>query len=474
MKKVLLRYVILACLLSGFPCSSLPETPEAKALSALVPKVIFLCDFAIHFQTSPILKSSWKVLQDPALDTHNLIQLLKSPNPKIRSLAIFALNHKNDPRVLPEIAELRSDRTPSYTCPYPVAQPLPPDKPETWPQISHTVGDLATEVVGQYLYESGYADFNEYWKDHKDRNYSLSWFALRLRGFWGSRDPDRSSVDILRREVTHLPSPDRQWTVLWLGTLPNPNDVVRPYTSNELIQNAAELGHEAMLRLLNGQIQSTDPDLRARRDPPYSESLQVLQTFVLKHSPQLLDQTDHDFLIQEKFSRSVWYPIGAAQLDRKNAASILHTAFKRFDGEWDDYNRAVLAMALWNLEGDRETGFILDWFYNASMGAGLYATPRHQFLRDAEEQENGKPLVAALIRDPRFDTLEWNSLDDLVWMIRRWTGRDFVGLDVENRAKSDDLVVRSDALTEYRRRVRSTIPLWLRSEPSHISLSQQP
>ena len=243
--------------------------------------------------------------------------------------------------------------------------------------------------------------------------------------------------------------------------MPNPNDVVRPYTPFELVRNASELGHEAMIGLLNGQIKSADPDLRARQDFVYSESLQALQTFVLKGSSQLLAETDRGFLLQEKFSRFVRYPIAAAQLDRKSAASILHAAFQRFDGHLDDYNRAVLAMALWNLEGQRETRFILDWFYNASMGAGLYATPRHVFLRDAEEQEKAKSLIAALIRDPRFDSLEWNSLDDLVWMIRRWTRRDFVSSDVENQVKADDVAVRDAGLAEYRRRIRATIPLWL-------------
>jgi len=95
------------------------------------------------------------------------------------------------------------------------------------------------------------------------------------------------------------------------------------------------------------------------------------------------------------------------------------------------------------------------------MGAGLYATPRHVFLRDAEEQEKAKPFIAALIRDPRFDSLEWNSLDDLVWMIRRWTQRDFVSPDVENQVKADDVAVCDAGLAEYRRRIRATIPLWL-------------
>jgi hypothetical protein len=48
-----------------------------------------------------------------------------------------------------------------------------------------------------------------------------------------------------------------------MGTLPNPNNVVRPYTEDEQVRNATELGHEATLQLLSGQIQSTDPDMRS-------------------------------------------------------------------------------------------------------------------------------------------------------------------------------------------------------------------
>jgi hypothetical protein len=243
---------------------------------------------------------------------------------------------------------------------------------------------------------------------------------------------------------------------------------VRPYAEGEQARNAAELGHDAMLQLLDGHIQSTDPDLRSRQDPVYSESLQALQTFVLRHSPQLLAETDRDFLLQEKFGRFPWYSIGAAQLDRKNASKILHAAYERFDRTWDDYNRAVLVLALWNLQGQREIGFILNWFYTASMGAGLYATPRHQFLKDAEEREDAKPLIAALIRDPHFNRLEWNSLDDLVWMIARWTGQHSVRSYPESRVRSEDPVVRDNALAEYRRRIRSSIPLWLPKEPTHV------
>jgi len=109
MKKVVLRSVILIGVLTDSASLSLAETPEARTLSALAPKVVFLCDFATNFHASPELVSSWNALQDPSLGTSNLISLLKSQDPKIRALAIFALDRKNDPQVLPDIAALQSD-----------------------------------------------------------------------------------------------------------------------------------------------------------------------------------------------------------------------------------------------------------------------------------------------------------------------------------------------------------------------------
>jgi hypothetical protein len=127
MRKGLLHGGILICVLANSPWFSLAETPEARTLSALAPKVHFLCSFAIGFQASPQSVSAWKALQDPSLDTSNLIRLLSSADPKIRALAIFALDYKNDPRVLPEIAALQSDGAASYSCPLPYAGPLPMD-----------------------------------------------------------------------------------------------------------------------------------------------------------------------------------------------------------------------------------------------------------------------------------------------------------------------------------------------------------
>jgi hypothetical protein len=165
--------LILIGVLAGSTCFSLAETPEGRTLSSAAPKVHFLCDFATKFHASPESVSSWKALQEPSRDTGNLIRLLKNEDPKIRALAIFALDYKNGPRALPEIAALQSDRATAYSCPMPVAGPLPVDKPEAWPQQPSTVGGLASEVVNRYLSESGYTNFSDYWMDHKDRRYCV-------------------------------------------------------------------------------------------------------------------------------------------------------------------------------------------------------------------------------------------------------------------------------------------------------------
>lgn len=124
MRKLLLAggaCVVFVSVSSGLPA---PETAEAKALSNLRERAVFLCGFATIFHRSPKLESTWKALEDPELKTENLIPLLHSPDPKIRSLAIFALDHKEDPRVLPEIASLESDRAASYPWPMPVNSAL--------------------------------------------------------------------------------------------------------------------------------------------------------------------------------------------------------------------------------------------------------------------------------------------------------------------------------------------------------------
>src|SRR5437899_4679519 len=116
------------------------------------------------------------------------------------------------------------------------AGPLPQARPETWTREPGTVGDLAMEVVRRYLSEAGYASFADYWKDHKDRNYSLSWFALRLQRVWSVNYLNHPSMDALRHEISQLASPDSQWNVLWRGTLSKPNYIYWHYSQDQVLR----------------------------------------------------------------------------------------------------------------------------------------------------------------------------------------------------------------------------------------------
>lgn len=198
----------------GLPASSsdLPETREAKELSALEPKVVFLCEYA-RFQATPEMRSYLAELSDPSLDSVNLVALLKSPNPKIRSLAIFALGRKYDPHLLPAIAPLQSDRSSSYRCPLPVDY-YPSNKPESWLSIPETVGDVAREVIHPYLDISGYTNFSDYWAHYEKRNYSVAWFVLELGRAWDAFDLAHPELEAIRDRIAQLPAPDRQWTIL--------------------------------------------------------------------------------------------------------------------------------------------------------------------------------------------------------------------------------------------------------------------
>jgi hypothetical protein len=89
---------------------------------------------------------------------------------------------------------------------------------------------------------------------------------LELRRAWDPFDPTHPALDIVRREVAQLPSPDRQWRVLCLGTLSNPNRVTYPYSEDDLRRAAAELGHDKLIQFIEGKILSTDPAFAGPKD----------------------------------------------------------------------------------------------------------------------------------------------------------------------------------------------------------------
>ncbi len=419
--------LVCSALLPTSSCSA--ETPEAKELSALEPKVVYLCEYA-HSDATQEMRSFWRALSDPSLNTLNLVALLKSPDPKIRSLAIFALGHKYDPRLLAEIAPLQSDHAPSYRCPIPVDW-HPPGKPETWPSQPMTVGDLAGEVVHRYLEVSGDKSFSEYWAKYKDRSYSAAWFILELRRAWDPFDPAHSGIDEIRSEIAHMPSPDRQWTVLCLGTLSNPNRVTYPYSEDDLLLASAELGHDRLIQLTEGQIQSTDPAFAAPKDPssyrPYWERLQAMQIFVLSHAKVLLRSSDADGLLQfrhpsgteenfRELSYGEWWPIAAASVRPERSTEILDKAEKR----WSE--SANIPLSRWRIQGPASLPSILRWFYQPRWKTYGYGPQEALALamEHARPNRSYQPLVKSILASDRRLSIDGAAMYRFASLAHDW------------------------------------------------------
>jgi len=142
----LLRCAILIGVLSSSSCFSVPETPEAKTLSALAPKIHFLCDFAIiDFQASP---EAGVVMESSSGSSPRYRQPDSSsekPGPQNSFSCDFSLWEPQErPHiVLPKNCRVADPiRLPRMHVAMAYAGPLPQDRPWTWPQEPETVGGL--------------------------------------------------------------------------------------------------------------------------------------------------------------------------------------------------------------------------------------------------------------------------------------------------------------------------------------------
>ncbi len=107
-----------------------------------------------------------------------LRQLLKHPNPKVRTLALAALFQKDDPHVLPDIMSLANDSAKTFQTPSPGPQQVFPSA-QTPPPQDQTVGEVATVMIGCYLDPwnvgsplTSLETYATYWEKRKDRTYS--------------------------------------------------------------------------------------------------------------------------------------------------------------------------------------------------------------------------------------------------------------------------------------------------------------
>jgi WD40 repeat protein len=144
----------------------------------------------------------------------------------------------------------------------------------------------------------------------------------------------------------------------------------------------------------------------------------------LRHADQLLRPEDADAMLACEYMEhdsvgvNPAWAIGAASVQPARANEILHNALAH---ETRSYETAAgtLAGALWRIRGPAELDFLVNWFYTTLPTA---SEPMHQpvaFLWEVEAsaRPDTKQLIAALVKDSRFDHTDWETLKELLKIV---------------------------------------------------------
>jgi hypothetical protein len=373
----------------------------------------------------------------------DLAALLKDGDPKVRTLVVAALNSKNDPKLLPLLVPLCEDT--AATLPHPgLVAMIPGMDKDITPLEPQTVADFPKAILRQYVRaagcDTGDNDFEVYWTPRKDRPFCASWFKVDLiratqdvRPIPANRQPQ---LHALRKRIDRLSEKDRAWTILYLSA-------ADPVLFDDAVCLAAAktLGDQALLKSLQGKCPSDDPDLHPcgtdGGDPVAPINLWALKHAKALFRPELaeeilsLDQGDSQTGTSHGL-KTPWYAIAAAELAPQRSKAILLDAFKRFgrEGYRDAWNRSDLASALWRQQGTSAVPFLLNWFYGETLKDEGVPHSRARFLEslDAKSADTRK-LLAAIIAEPRFATLDWSSLKTLIPILNQWTAKPVVTAD---------------------------------------------
>jgi len=386
-------------------------------------------------------------LEDGNWTRSDFLPLLKHDDAKVRTLALVALYSLDDPQVLPDIFPLATDQASTFLAMLPVAFPsFTEAKITAETSQKQTVGAIASAIIDTYMKSGGFnygplgirgePGFQEYWKLHTGRSTSAGWWSVRLARASHSTSPtqrDRfTPIRRLRTQIDQLPEPDRTWTLLRLND-DNGSDVLVPH--EELVRLLKDRGPDSLMDLLKRNIRSNDPD-QLPRHSPYGR----MCIFILQNSAALLRPSDaKDLLDQEAWERdfqrhgitdpliSPWWAVAAAQLNSAETVSILRRAYGEFQGPYDGAAQLELAYALWRLSGETQAPLIADWIYGElARHMGFEPNMLEKMLKTAGRRN--QTLARSLIEDPRFDELNWKSLEVLAKAVNSWTGKEVVPL----------------------------------------------
>ena len=436
--------------------------------------------FWVVEKSNPLLAKQFQLLRtlrSVSGDRAGLAALLSDSDPRVRTLALGALFQREDGRDLPLLASLINDSSLTFPDLHQSMSQQGGSSPLSELTNSQTVGDVAQTMLAfwgvEHLPGGGYrkvtsSDFAAYWARYVGRSNSASWFAVKLKRATRQTTPIQPEYepDIQRvlAEMAALPMPDRAWTELYVlapGGLYESDSEDMVVSADVLFDKIKGLGPDALMRFLQRRPISDDPDLTIDKD---SSDFVRMSNFILLHADKLLRPQDADavlaceYVLRDSGAVNPAWAIGAALADLARASEILHNGLARQTQREDEYetDAGILTGALWRIRGPAELGFLVNWFFTAQP---MMNDPDGQQIAffwgvEAAARPDTKQLIAALVKDPRFDHTDWNLLKEILTIVNIGRSRPLVGLSDIYAAQPNSLPNQQGVLMVWRNLLR--------------------
>jgi hypothetical protein len=108
---------------------------------------------------------------------------------------------------------------------------------------------------------------------------------------------------------------------------------------------------------------------------------------------------------------------------------------------------------------------LVNWYYDELLKTHPQAWVdwRNTFINGIArtDQPSGKVLIAKILNSPRFETIDWESLEDFATAINAWVPRPLLSRDELNAVDMGEAPALRAKLVE---RLRASVPQWDNSD----------
>ena len=153
------------------------------------------------------------------------------------------------------------------------------------------------------------------------------------------------------------------------------------------------------------------------------------------------------------------WAVAAAWLQPEKASTILHATLGRFQGQYEAPNRYTLCVALWQLAGEAESQYLLDWLYREKPQGGEFEGWRDTNSSTwwARIPREGSSLHGSSGTDA---SIPWKRVLSETWSIQvnRWLKTPAL---TEDEIQKISRPMSEETGESWRARLRASVPRWL-------------